>query len=503
MNWYHRGERRYVEYGSSLPGLARVRGRPLAHRHGLQHEPRRTCSRDAPTVFEHARRRRRAHRRHDLPDLPRPPPPRARPARRALTRAGQAAQFRHAGLRARASSSTPTCSPRARRGCRSQLGLPGAARPALRLRRRLPRRARPVRLPAALAARQRHPLAPARARTRQVDLDRRGRPRSSSGSCTPAGGADAFLDEHAVIVMADHSQTHGRGARSTSPTRFAELARAGARPTRPRPRPSSRSARRSARAMVYALDPSAPRRAGAAASCATLRGARGRRPALWRAGDAARRAIVGAARRAALRARAATCATRAARRWGVDGELGALELARADGVLRSRRLPGRARPRSGRRSTCPTSGDVLLSAAPGYEFVDWGGADHVGGGSHGSLHRGDSRGRAAAAAASTRAARAQWSLRDVAADGARPLRCPLRRRERRARCATSATGPHRAARPGARTACASRRTGCSSCKFCVVGARGYVVNLAVFALCVHGARRRTTSSPPRSPSWSR
>ena len=32
---------------------------------------------------------------------------------------------------------------------------------------------------------------------------------------------------------------------------------------------------------------------------------------------------------------------------------------------------------------CETAGDILLSAAPGYEFVDWGGADHVGGGSHG------------------------------------------------------------------------------------------------------------------------
>ena len=41
---------------------------------------------------------------------------------------------------------------------------------------------------------------------------------------------------------------------------------------------------------------------------------------------------------------------------------------------------------------CATAGDVLLSAAPGYEFVDWGGADHVGGGSHGSLHRSDSLG---------------------------------------------------------------------------------------------------------------
>jgi hypothetical protein len=40
--------------------------------------------------------------------------------------------------------------------------------------------------------------------------------------------------------------------------------------------------------------------------------------------------------------------------------------------------------------TCPTSGDVLLSAQQGYEFADWGGQAHVGGGSHGSLRAEDS-----------------------------------------------------------------------------------------------------------------
>ena len=39
---------------------------------------------------------------------------------------------------------------------------------------------------------------------------------------------------------------------------------------------------------------------------------------------------------------------------------------------------------------CPTAGEVLASARPGYEFLDWGGAHHVGGGSHGSLHANDS-----------------------------------------------------------------------------------------------------------------
>ena len=65
---------------------------------------------------------------------------------------------------------------------------------------------------------------------------------------------------------------------------------------------------------------------------------------------------------------------------------------------------------------CPTAGDVLLSAAPGYEFVDWGGADHVGGGSHGSLHRSDSLGALlwCGTGPDSRDVREQWSLRDIA-----------------------------------------------------------------------------------------
>jgi hypothetical protein len=63
---------------------------------------------------------------------------------------------------------------------------------------------------------------------------------------------------------------------------------------------------------------------------------------------------------------------------------------------------------------------VLLSAAPSYEFVDWGGADHVGGGSHGSLHASDSLGALmwcgieGGREFESRASKEQWSLRDIA-----------------------------------------------------------------------------------------
>ena len=65
---------------------------------------------------------------------------------------------------------------------------------------------------------------------------------------------------------------------------------------------------------------------------------------------------------------------------------------------------------------CPRAGDVLLSASPGYEFVDWGGADHVGGGSHGSLHRTDSLGALlwCGTGPASASSRERWSLRDIA-----------------------------------------------------------------------------------------
>ena len=77
--------------------------------------------------------------------------------------------------------------------------------------------------------------------------------------------------------------------------------------------------------------------------------------------------------------------------WSVEGELAALGARIEDSRFESPDYPD-ALARIWSALHCETAGDVLLSAAPGYEFVDWGGADHVGGGSHGSLHRCDSLG---------------------------------------------------------------------------------------------------------------
>ena len=66
-----------------------------------------------------------------------------------------------------------------------------------------------------------------------------------------------------------------------------------------------------------------------------------------------------------------------ARRDGVDVPLE--ELGYPDG-------PGRIRAALANRN----AGEVILSAAPGWEFADLGGGHHAGGGSHGSLTVGDS-----------------------------------------------------------------------------------------------------------------
>jgi hypothetical protein len=102
-------------------------------------------------------------------------------------------------------------------------------------------------------------------------------------------------------------------------------------------------------------------------------------------------------------------------RWSVEGEPAALGLSLDNGRVSSLEYPA-ALSRIWSALNCPTAGDLLLSAAPGYEFVDWGGADHVGGGSHGSLHRSDSLGALmwCGTGPDTREARGQWSLVDIA-----------------------------------------------------------------------------------------
>jgi hypothetical protein len=101
-------------------------------------------------------------------------------------------------------------------------------------------------------------------------------------------------------------------------------------------------------------------------------------------------------------------------RWSVEGPLAVLDGAMEDGRLNTPAYPD-ALARVWAALTCPTSGEVLLSAGPGYEFIDWGRQAHVGGGSHGSLHASDSLGALVLCGVELpRAEPTQWAIRDIA-----------------------------------------------------------------------------------------
>lgn len=153
-----------------------------------------------------------------------------------------------------------------------------------------------------------------------------------------AGGGDAFLERYAVVLVSDHGQTHvDRGARLEVPlARFADEIVLCA---------SNRAA------QVY-LQPDA--RTDAAELARALDGEPSVDVTLRLEGDR----IV-------------------ARCDGADGAPG--ELDHPDAAERSRAALAN-----------PNAGELLVSAAEGWEFADLGGRHHAGGGSHGSLVAGDS-----------------------------------------------------------------------------------------------------------------
>jgi predicted AlkP superfamily pyrophosphatase or phosphodiesterase len=228
------------------------------------------------------------------------------------------------------------------------------------------------------------------------------------------GGPEKFLEDHAVVVTSDHSQAlveerirldlalSGFHVATPSSSRSvgAELALS----------PSQRSA------MIYALD--LDRRDELVSRALSAVGdVKGVDLAMWldaRDGDRPE-GVIRAAGGAELRfAPGGELTDPRGERWSVEGDLSVLAAHVHDGRFDSPDYPD-ALTRVWSALRCETAGDILLSAAPGYEFVDWGGADHVGGGSHGSLHRSDSLGALlwCGTGPDTRSVREQWSLRDV------------------------------------------------------------------------------------------
>jgi hypothetical protein len=222
-----------------------------------------------------------------------------------------------------------------------------------------------------------------------------------------AGGPARFLDEHAVIVVADHS--HAKVERRIDlGDAFADWS-----VLAPNAKPGEAEialcpAQRSG--MVYVLVEDARHAIPPQLAKAAL-GVDGIDLAMWRDHDRGEGII--ASRSGMLRfAPGGDVADPRGGTWHVDGQLEVLAAELRDGVLHSPDYPD-ALARVWAALTCPTSGDLLLSAGPGWEFADWGGVDHVGGGSHGSLHRSDSVGTLAYCGVEPPHDHGAWSIADM------------------------------------------------------------------------------------------
>jgi hypothetical protein len=251
-----------------------------------------------------------------------------------------------------------------------------------------------------------------------------------------AGGVEEFLAEHAVIAMADHSQAPVTDTIALQD----ELAELGVlSPPRPAPGRGGRQPRPAAgapaqdhcdgepriavcpsqrAAMVYALHES-ERDAMRASVVARALAIDGVDLVLWLerdAHDAPREGVIASPRHGELRfSPGGGAVDPRGESWSVDGALAAIDASIEDGRLLSPAYPD-ALTRAWAALTCRNSGEVLLSASPGYEFVDWGRQAHVGGGSHGSLHASDSLGALVLSGVALGGHESsQWAIRDVAA----------------------------------------------------------------------------------------
>jgi predicted AlkP superfamily pyrophosphatase or phosphodiesterase len=243
-----------------------------------------------------------------------------------------------------------------------------------------------------------------------------------------AGGLDRFLDEHAMILVADHAQTdvhRGLPLASLLGEQWSVL-----QPSDDRPELAQLAVSPTGRAAHVYLLPEAEEPAAAAEVSERLGEIEGvdlvcrleaadgtplRRPEPGIPPGGGEWAVV-ERRGEGLRFRPGEdVADLRGGRWQIEGETAVLEASVEAGKLRSEAYPDPL-ARVWSALTAPHSGDFIVSLELGFEAVDWGGESHVGGGSHGSLHAGDSLGPLlfVGCGPDSAAEREQWTLRDVA-----------------------------------------------------------------------------------------
>jgi hypothetical protein len=243
------------------------------------------------------------------------------------------------------------------------------------------------------------------------------------------GGLDSFLEKHAVVLTSDHAQTpveHELDLAEELGEDWRVL-----QPNSDRPEDAEIAVSPTSRAAaVYLLDTGGRHAATHERVRLRLRDHDGVDLVAWLAGPdgaALTRPGVGLSANGDVRAvverngfelrfrpGGALRDVRGAG-WIVEGEPEALAADITRGRFEAEAYPdGLARLWSA--LTSPHAGDVLVSAADGYECIDWGGVSHIGGGSHGSLGREDSLGPLLFCGCGPKkpAKRPQWALRDLA-----------------------------------------------------------------------------------------
>jgi Type I phosphodiesterase / nucleotide pyrophosphatase len=242
-----------------------------------------------------------------------------------------------------------------------------------------------------------------------------------------AGGLDAFLDRYAAILVADHAQTdvhRGLPLAELLGREWSVL-----RPSESRPEPAQLAVSPTGRAAHVYLLPGKGKPADPEAVRATLGVIEGvdlvcrledaaGEPLLRREPGAPREGAFAVVERgeAKLRFRpGGEVADLRDGRWQVEGDPEALAASAEDGRLRSEIYPDPL-ARVWSALSAPNSGDFVLSLEPGFEAVDWGGVTHAGGGSHGALDAGDSLGPLlfVGCGPEDRGERDQWTLSDIA-----------------------------------------------------------------------------------------
>ncbi len=225
------------------------------------------------------------------------------------------------------------------------------------------------------------------------------------------GGLDEFLAEHAVILLADHAQTpvsRGLPLAELLARDWTVLA-----PSDDRPELAQLAVSPTGRAAHIYLLPGEGERAEHGEVRRRLTETEGVDLVCWLTDDGTA-VVEREGERLRFRAGEQLTDLRGAS-WDVDGEPAVLAITDEDGCIRSDEYPDPF-ARVFAALTAPHAGDFIVSLTPGYEAVDWGGVSHAGGGSHGSLHAGDSLGPLlfVGCGPEDRGERQQWALRDVA-----------------------------------------------------------------------------------------